>query len=552
MTNPFLGPRHHGSSRKGTPVHLLDKCFCAVRLSGWSTLALIGGGCSLLVLTFLLALSIRTSVGWHTAPGARGDRGSGTGDAVELFSSIDATLGAAAGGKAESLPADFDWQAYLKWNPELLHEGITTQRAAAKHYSDIGRGQGLVYRDFKLTLRYTACGGLMNQHYSHISALTLAHLAHADTVIWPPMQERSSFNKRYHPHADKNEQSWVYLDADSLWDLENIKQSVKNTLGIDIVKHPAVVPLPDMTKPDTAFQTYDVDFMQHEAQLRFKKPIYIGRHNPYMLARAIMDAGRQVLIKHSRQPSSVLVDLPCTLFMIDNRNLTLVEDIARLLTFSPYISGLADKVIDGIRAEDHGSDFNGVHLRMEKDAADWAAIIGGREKYWQLYKRTMAKAGLQEVPRPLYVASGLLKAAKEETWSKDEMSRLSTDITDSKLASKVVYKELYLTAADLDGVSNEQSGLIDFLVMRRAHKLIGIGVSTFSFYLYELRLMDGHAPADTELLMLSYIGTDELFFSCGIAAIGTRQSLKQRNQLPDLCRRQSGRRCFTTRQTTRL
>lgn len=46
----------------------------------------------------------------------------------------------------------------------------------------------------------------------------------------------------------------------------------------------------------------------------------------------------QVVLKHGRQPESVLVDLPCTLFMIDNRNLTIIEDIARLLQFSPRIS----------------------------------------------------------------------------------------------------------------------------------------------------------------------------------------------------------------------
>lgn len=92
---------------------------------------------------------------------------------------------------------------------------------------------------------------------------------------------------------------------------------------------------------------------------------------------------------------------------------------------------------------------------------------------------------------------------------------------------------------------NEQSGLIDLLVMREASRLVGIGVSTFSFYLYELRLMDGHQPEDTELLMASYIGTDELFFSCGITAIATRQRLAEQGLLPDLCRRPSGRACYT-------
>lgn len=93
-----------------------------------------------------------------------------------------------------------------------------------------------------------------------------------------------------------------------------------------------------MTKLETAFQEYDVNTTEYESQFRFKKPIYIARHNPYMLARAIMDSGRQVLLKHGHQPSTVLVDLPCTLFMIDNRNMSVVEDMARLLTFSPKMT----------------------------------------------------------------------------------------------------------------------------------------------------------------------------------------------------------------------
>ena len=46
----------------------------------------------------------------------------------------------------------------------------------------------------------------------------------------------------------------------------------------------------------------------------------------------------QVVVKHGKQPKSVVVDLPCTLFMLDNRQLPIVEHVARLLTFSPRVS----------------------------------------------------------------------------------------------------------------------------------------------------------------------------------------------------------------------
>jgi hypothetical protein len=64
--------------------------------------------------------------------------------------------------------------------------------------------------------------------------------------------------------------------------------------GIEVLKHPDTVPMPNMTQLETAFQIYDINDKPYQSELRFKKPIYLARHNPYMLARAIMDAGRQV------------------------------------------------------------------------------------------------------------------------------------------------------------------------------------------------------------------------------------------------------------------
>jgi hypothetical protein len=94
---------------------------------------------------------------------------------------------------------------------------------------------------------------------------------------------------------------------------------------------------------------------------------------------------------------------------------------------------LAEKVVKGI--VHHGKPvFNGVHMRMEKDAVDWAIIMGGRDRLWQLYKESMSRAGL-DPSTPLYVASGLLKAAKEDAWSRDEMRSLTTDIVQSKVCS---------------------------------------------------------------------------------------------------------------------
>jgi hypothetical protein len=95
-----------------------------------------------------------------------------------------------------------------------------------------------------------------------------------------------------------------------------------------------------MTNPGAAFQAYWLGRirLQHALQVRFEGPVYLARQDPYKLARAIMGMGREVLLRHGVQPTHVVVDLPCSLFMLDNRDVAVVEDVARLLEFSPTVT----------------------------------------------------------------------------------------------------------------------------------------------------------------------------------------------------------------------
>ena len=64
--------------------------------------------------------------------------------------------------------------------------------AAARHYLATGRAEGRPYKRLRVLLRYTACTGLINQHYSHIAAFTLAATLGAELVL-PPAVCRDSF-----------------------------------------------------------------------------------------------------------------------------------------------------------------------------------------------------------------------------------------------------------------------------------------------------------------------------------------------------------------------
>ena len=44
--------------------------------------------------------------------------------------------------------------------------------------------------------------------------------------------------------------------------------------------------------------------------------------------------------------------------------------------FSPAVQALAERIIASMTARG-GSEYNAVHLRIEKDARDWSTIMGG-------------------------------------------------------------------------------------------------------------------------------------------------------------------------------
>ena len=115
-------------------------------------------------------------------------------------------------------------------------------------------------------------------------------------------------------------------------------------------------------------------------------------------------------------------------------------------------------------------------------------------------------------------------------------------------ASGIVYKEQFLTAYDLGELGYEQSALIDMLVMRKSASLVGTGASTFSFYLSELRLMDGLPQNSTQLLATSVVDqlgrTDELFYGCAVIAVQARRELEAKGLLRDRCLTRSGQDCF--------
>lgn len=95
------------------------------------------------------------------------------------------------------------------------------------------------------------------------------------------------------------------------------------------------------------------------------------------------------------EPPTMLADLPCNLFAIklDTGGAEeVIEDVARSLVFAERFVHLSQKIVLGI-----GTAYNGLHLRLEKDAQDWARVSGGLGTLEALYWRACKHNGFSQV-----------------------------------------------------------------------------------------------------------------------------------------------------------
>lgn len=409
------------------------------------------------------------------------------------------------------LPRDFDAQIYLAYHPELHALGVTTEDAAKQHYLDKGRSEGRLYKRVRVLLRYTACTGLINQHYSHVAAFALAATLGAEIVL-PPAVCRDSFAHYFSVFKEKNEVQWSPVPLDSLLDVEHIISYWKQR-GLVVHRTPALRPFPDLTQPDIAFSQYPQAGIDPELVTRLEN-VYLKDLDMSELVEmsraAVVNLGNSILKEDPGADLRYLVlDLPCSFFMLRSlSSLRLVTEVARSLTFAQPLVELADRIVDGMTLGGQLA-YNGVHLRIEKDARDWAMIMGGQQVVWHGYIKTMRSVGFDNATR-LYVASGMLTYGASV-----DMDRTIGYLKHVGVCSEVHHKEKYIPQSEIEKLNSEQKALLDFIVLARAQRFVGFGSSTFSFYLREYRALQGISRKLAGLVDASIIGTDPLFHSAG-------------------------------------
>ncbi|KAL3132707.1 hypothetical protein ABBQ32_009214 [Trebouxia sp. C0010 RCD-2024] len=409
------------------------------------------------------------------------------------------------------VPNDFDWQTYLLYNPELRDKGIGTQQQAEDHYVRVGYTEGMIYKRLRVLLRYTACTGLINQHYSHIAAFSLCAVLGAELVL-PPAVKRDSFAHYFSVFKEHNEVKWTPAPLESLLNVDKIVEFWRGR-GLTVHRTPSLLPFPDLTQPELAYPMYPQPEIDPRLIARIDDVYLRNLDMPELIEKAriavIGHAAKLLKQDPGRTIDYIVLDMPCTFFMLRSlSNLRVVTEVARSLEFSDKVTELADRVIHGMTMAGK-YEYNAVHLRIEKDARDWSQIMGGEEVVWNGYVTSMLQAGFTS-DLVLYAASGLLTYG-----ANDEMDHLIGTLKDAGLCKDVHYKELYIPQAELEELNSEQKALVDFMVLSRGRGFVGFGSSTFSFYLREYRVLSGIPRSSSVLVDASVIGTDPLFNSAG-------------------------------------
>ena len=425
----------------------------------------------------------------------------------------------------------------------LIAMGLTSTSDVSQSYCvimPVGVGQSLCLpsRSLNHSLNQSLSTGLFNQMYAHIAAWILADVLGAD-VIMPPSLYRNSYGSQYSIHG-VSELKWLPTNISSLLDMEGVRQGYE-ARGRQVYEHPlTITEAPESSSlsesggigeecashPQSAYLSGSIP----ESGLTFDPYQIVRMNDVYMRASsldAIWDeAANLIMKKHEsllasgRSPATpILLDLPSAFFSI--MTITCL-DRARLavlaLPFNLTLLSLASRIVRRIKRG--GRDqFNGIHFRFERDAADWIEAYGGAEAYLDLYLRTAKGAGLDTSHRDLYVASGLLSYADEEErkWLHDILGPYGRKLI-YKESGKIQKITRNVTGGSLEDLNTEQRALVDFLVLAHSHVFVGLGTSSFSVYLREYRRIHGlgeEGRGGNVFVSSKSVGTDSLFQRCG-------------------------------------
>lgn len=419
-------------------------------------------------------------------------------------------------GTSTRWPTDFDVAAYLQYNPDveqaklpIIKENGTQTKLAHLHFKAFGHAEKRVYSRIPAVVTYVAWGGLCNQIYTHLAAMVIAQHIGAD-IILPPGLRRRSYADVFTMDKTTSEASYTMTEFSNLFDARRIAHYLEGR-GIKATYAPAIH---NYSQPNPEYLVFDksslyqdhvantirnynlqgVPLVVAEVKGLFSKPRSlqtVRRQIKYVVVKAASDA-LFATGKYQSKPPVVIIDLQFPLFSLEFQGMPQAKAAMANFGFAPNLVKTADSIIKQITQS--YAEFNGLHLRAEKDIQISHNNFGGAEAFREAVLDHCKRVGMLQ-KQALYVASGLLSYDDQALWEAYKKDLLA------QTATTILHKEMYLTPTMLEALDTEQKAVVDFLVLARSNLFVGFALSTFSLMLREYRQLNGLAPRNHSMLM---------------------------------------------------
>lgn len=348
---------------------------------------------------------------------------------------------------SEQLPKDFDWREYLRLNPSLLKMGIN-ENFARNHYLSSGRRLGLIYKEsprgnsyFLIDLNPLHLSGLFNELISLINGILLGHLLNRQVVV-----------NGFYP--DYNQPRKISLGK--VVDINGLNKLISEK-GL-------------RTKIIDGFE--NTEQWPKSKHLNPTKKTYVQQNKPGCLDQLIRE-----LSEERNVPRVDISDVFSYSLFRQNPDETLRKLYTDLLLRLPFTNEIMN-IVETSKQQLKLDNYSSLHLRVEDD------IIRCRpdkkityqqfaDKIQNKYRGEMAKTFTPD--EKVYVSTFLLKGPNTQNAFLPELKNKYRGLTYWE-PPEVYWRKSFPNFP----LGREIDGLIDYLLCLGGKKFLGYNGSTFS------------------------------------------------------------------------
>lgn len=323
-------------------------------------------------------------------------------------------------------------------------------------------------------MTYKPIGGLCNQLVGLIDTFAVAYAVKAGVQLQPSAY-RDSFNSHYF------DIEWTMIDMSSILNIKTMQQYWSKH-GVNIQN------FSNSSDGNTSLQQPSQLVVDMKLQDEPARPL-LSVANRVHAAVSNMAAELVERLPASESHHHVLVDIGQPTERIKISSHPQVFDLVlKSFVFAPSLEKVVALILFQILKI--SSCFNGVHLRIENDYVQHPYLDHQGTCNDSLhclssqFVPALQRANF-DTQTPLYVASGFFKA--------QPVHQAHVLKTLAPFGKQIVSKENCMSVQQLHSFNSEQLAAIDFMVMRKTTKFVGVLDSSFSKLVARFRETDGHA-----------------------------------------------------------